>query len=269
MLILWHCNTDIGSSAMNYIYLWMTILNCLIERKLLAVTVTLKSNYILPCCHKIESWLHWMWQQCCWQLKSHIESWRKWRPFHKQHSQMHFLENKWCVIKIQISLKFVSEGPINNTSPLVLVMACEEQGFIFFSLFQIYLYRVNHSVKLFFHAITGTNDDPDLSHHMALLGPNELTHWGKVIYLCVSKLTIIGSDNGLLPGQCQSVIWTNAGILLIRTLGTHFIEILSKIHIFFIKENAFQNVVCEMVADLFRPQCVKLPRKLTLLLIVC
>ena len=32
---------------------------------------------------------------------------------------------------------------------------------------------------------------------------------------CVSKLTIIDSDNGLLCGPCQAIIWTNAGILFI------------------------------------------------------
>ena len=50
--------------------------------------------------------------------------------------------------------------------------------------------------------------------------------------------------------------WTNAGILLIRTSGTNFSEILSKIHISSFKENAFENVVCEMPAILPRPQCV-------------
>ena len=30
------------------------------------------------------------------------------------------------------------------------------------------------------------------------------------------KLTIIGSNNGLSPGQCQAIIWTKAGILLIE-----------------------------------------------------
>ena len=33
-------------------------------------------------------------------------------------------------------------------------------------------------------------------------------------YICISILTIIGSDNGLSPGWCQAIIWTNAGILL-------------------------------------------------------
>ena len=46
-----------------------------------------------------------------------------------------------------------------------------------------------------------------------------LTHWGRVTHICVGKLTIIGSDNGLSPCRRQAVIWTNAGILLIRPLG--------------------------------------------------
>ena len=45
-------------------------------------------------------------------------------------------------------------------------------------------------------------------------------------HICVSKLTIIGSDNGLSPSRRQAIIWTNAGILLIRPLGTNFNEIL-------------------------------------------
>ena len=59
-----------------------------------------------------------------------------------------------------------------------------------------------------------------------------LTHWGRVTHICVSKLTIIGSDNGLSPGRRQAIIWTNAGILLIRTLGTNFSEILGEINSF-------------------------------------
>ena len=52
-------------------------------------------------------------------------------------------------------------------------------------------------------------------------------------HICISKLTIIGSDNGLSPGQRQAIVWTNAGILLISSgpLGTNFSEILIKIHI--------------------------------------
>ena len=60
----------------------------------------------------------------------------------------------------------------------------------------------------------------------------QLTHWGRVTHICVGKLTTIGSDNGLSPGRRQAIIWTNDGILLIRTLGTNFSEILSEIHSF-------------------------------------
>ena len=67
-----------------------------------------------------------------------------------------------------------------------------------------------------------------------------LTHWGRVTHICVSKLTIIGSDNGLSPGRRQAIIWTNAGILLIRTLGTNFSEILGKIHSFSFKKMHFK-----------------------------
>ena len=50
--------------------------------------------------------------------------------------------------------------------------------------------------------------------------------------ICISKLTIIGPDNGLSPGRCQAIIWTLVGILLIRTFGTNFSEILCEIHTF-------------------------------------
>ena len=62
-----------------------------------------------------------------------------------------------------------------------------------------------------------------------------LTHWGRVTHICVSKLTTIGSDNGLSPGRRQAIIWTNDGVLLIRTLRTNFSEILSKINSFSFK----------------------------------
>ena len=56
-----------------------------------------------------------------------------------------------------------------------------------------------------------------------------LTHWGRVMHICASKLTIIVSDNGLSPGRRQAIIWTNGGILLIWSLGTNFSEILIEI----------------------------------------
>ena len=51
------------------------------------------------------------------------------------------------------------------------------------------------------------------------------------------KKIVIGSDNGLLPGRHQAIIWTNAGILLIGPLGTICSDILIKINTIFIQEN--------------------------------
>ena len=83
-----------------------------------------------------------------------------------------------------------------------------------------------------------------------------LTHWGRVTHICVGNLTIIASDNGLSPSRRQAIIWTNAGILLIRHLETNFSEILIEIHTFPFQENAFKDVVCEKAVILSRPQCV-------------
>ena len=63
-----------------------------------------------------------------------------------------------------------------------------------------------------------------------------LTHWGRGTHIYVSKLTIIGSDNGLSPDRRQAIILTNAGILLIGPLGTNFNEILIEILTFSFKK---------------------------------
>ena len=47
-------------------------------------------------------------------------------------------------------------------------------------------------------------------------------------HIYVSKIAIIGSDNGLSPCQRQAILWTNVGILLIVTLEAKFSEILSE-----------------------------------------
>ena len=62
--------------------------------------------------------------------------------------------------------------------------------------------------------------------------PLHLIHWGRVTYIYIGKVTSIGLDDGLSPGRCQAIIWTNAGILLIWPLGTNFSEIFIKIDTF-------------------------------------
>ena len=106
-----------------------------------------------------------------------------------------------------------------------------------------------HSGNGFFDAdikaITWTNNDlssiltlgVNISLSVGFLTPNHnLTHWYRVTHIYVNKLTIIGSDDGLSPGRRQAIIWTNAGILLIRPLGTNFSEILIKIYTFSFKK---------------------------------
>ena len=76
--------------------------------------------------------------------------------------------------------------------------------------------------------------------HLSWEATSHLTHWGRVTHVCVSKLTIIGSDNGLSPGRHQAIIWTNTGMLLIGPLGTNFSEILSEIQTFSLKKICFK-----------------------------
>ena len=76
---------------------------------------------------------------------------------------------------------------------------------------------------------------------------------GRVTHICVCKLTIIGSDNGLSPGRRQAIIWTNAGILLIGPLGTNFSEILIEIQTF-----SFRKMHLKMLSAKWRPFCLGL-----------
>ena len=76
-------------------------------------------------------------------------------------------------------------------------------------------------------------------------------------HICISKLTNIGSDNGLWPGRCQAIKKNSNRNLTI-----------------FIHENAFEIVVRNLAAILSQPQCVnsltlKLILKMRLMVMVC
>ena len=73
-----------------------------------------------------------------------------------------------------------------------------------------------------------------------------------------SKLNTIGSDNGLSPCWRQAIIWTNAGILLIRPIGTNFNEIAIQIYTFSIKQIYDKNVVWNLAAILSRYKYAKI-----------
>ena len=80
-----------------------------------------------------------------------------------------------------------------------------------------------------------------------------LTHWGRVTHICVSNLTIIGSDNGLAPTRHQAIIWTSAGILLIGHLGRKINEILSNILTF-----SFTKIRFNVSSAEWQPFCLGL-----------
>ena len=88
---------------------------------------------------------------------------------------------------------------------------------------------------------------PNINSHL------HLAHWGRVTRICVSKLIIIGSGNGLSPGRRQAIIWTNAGLLLIGDLGTNFSEILIKIYTL-----SFKKMHLKMSSGKWRPSCLGL-----------
>ena len=80
-----------------------------------------------------------------------------------------------------------------------------------------------------------------------------LTHWGRVTHICVSRLTITGSDNGLSPGRRQAIIWTNAGLLSIGPLGTNFSGNLIEILTF-----SFIKMRLKVSSSKWRPFCLGL-----------
>ena len=82
---------------------------------------------------------------------------------------------------------------------------------------------------------------------------HNLTHWGRVTHICISKLPTIGSDNGLSPGRHQAIIWTNAGILLFGPLGSNFSEILIAIDTF-----SFKKMHLKLSSAKWRPFCLGL-----------
>ena len=80
---------------------------------------------------------------------------------------------------------------------------------------------------------------------------DNITHWGRVTHMCISKLSIIGSDNGLSPDRRQAIIWTNAGILLIGTLGINFNDFFFEIHTI-----SFKNIHLKMSSGTWHPFCL-------------
>ena len=80
-----------------------------------------------------------------------------------------------------------------------------------------------------------------------------LTHWVRVTHVCVSRLTITGSENGwTAPSHYLNQCW----IIANWTLRNKFQWNFNRNSNIFIHENAIESVVCEMAFILSRPQWV-------------
>ena len=67
-----------------------------------------------------------------------------------------------------------------------------------------------------------------------------LVHWATM-----------GSDNGLFPVQCQAIIWTNPGLLLIGLLARNSSEIWIKM-----KQFSYKKMHLKMSSTKWRPFCI-------------
>ena len=189
------------------------------------------------------------------------QSRRRWFETPSRHSQMHLKVggDSWylpiatllLVLIVRFSLKwFVSSGQNDD-----------KQQRVFFITFDIETYWKYIDIE------RTTQTCVPQPAHSTLNWPlfnrwnidfHVLTHWDQVTHLCTSKLTTIGSDNGL---SAPSIIWTNHGILFIRTLGANFNEIFNEIHTFSFKKMHVNMSSGKMAAILSRPQCVDMENR--------
>ena len=147
----------------------------------------------------------------------------------------------------EIALRLMPQNLTNYKSTLVQVMAwCCQATSLYLG--QCWLKSISPYVftrpqcttsvyKMYTKSVILTKGCSVKPHkHLLINSYHTLTHWGRVTHICVSKLTIIGSDNGLSPDRRQAIISTNAGIMLIGPLGTNVSEILIKILTFSFKK---------------------------------
>ena len=174
------------------------------------------------------------------QLMVHEKlSWRNckcpvdlWQPGQIVLKKFHPSKNPGC---IYASVNKTITWSDNGLSPVQCkAIIWINAGLLLFGPLRINFSEISQNTSICIQEIVLENVLP--KWHPFCLCLNVLTHWGRVTHICVSNLTIIGSDNGLSPGRRQAIIWTNAGILLIGLSGTNFSEILIEIHIFWIRK---------------------------------
>ena len=158
--------------------------------------------------------------QCVYILKP----WQNGSHFSWQHFRTYFLV--WRLLNFDCySLKFVPKGPID--------LALNRQK-----------------------AIIWANAGLDYWHVYVSFSLDELTHWGQVTHICVSRLDHhwfrwwLGAWS--VPSHYLNQWWKIINSNLRNKLQWN----LKQNSYIFIQENVFENGICEMVAILSWPQCV-------------
>ena len=142
-----------------------------------------------------------------------------------------FNENVW--ISIKISLKFLPKGPINNVPALVQIMAWRWSG------------NKPLSEPMMVSFLT----------HICVTRPQWVKRcWGYSLCTQTACLSIrIHIIIIKAAHWCQAITWTNVDLLPIWCLGTKFKDIFIEIKIFSFNKMYCKDVICKMVAFLFRP----------------
>ena len=113
--------------------------------------------------------------------------------------------------------------------------------------------QLSYCMNLTADVFSFTKRETSLNLHEPIPHASNLTHWGRVTHICVDNLTIIGPDNVLSPGRRQTVIWTNAGILVIGPRGTNFSKILIGI-----QTSSFKKMHLKISSTKWFPLCLDL-----------
>ena len=95
------------------------------------------------------------------------------------------------------------------------------------------------------------------STNFPVVGLGEMS-FNSLRHICVGNLTIIGSDNGLLPGRRKNNIWTDAQILLIDwTLRNKIQRQYYSKFIHFHPKNVLENIDRKVAVIWSLAQCIK------------
>ena len=112
----------------------------------------------------------------------------------------------------------------------------------------LYNRQYQHSLFIIIHVLSTFHNTPNTGPFKRLL-----TDWGRTTHICVGNITSISSENSLSPDRRQAIIWPNAGILLIKPLGTSFNEMLIEILTF-----SFMKMRLKVSSAKWRPFCLGL-----------